>query len=191
MFGVVCSRLHCDLVSYCQAIHTASLRTGNNRRCQVAFCFFFRALRFRVAVSFKGLCRALPAPRIPVRELACFSLHPHADMVVIVFQSGFYFPIFQKPPIDVTGMTTSKNFGNYLSGVTETAFGPVIGVPELIAGEAQPSFAFFARCRIFIRPQALTGCEIKLVSQDESWRGGIVSSFHRSGYCRRALLSAR
>ena len=145
MFGVVCSRLHCDLVSYCQAFHTASFRTGNNRCCQVAFCFFFRALRFRVAVSFKGLCRALPAPRIPMRELACFLLHPHADMVVvIVFQSGFHFPLFQNSPIDVTGMTTSKTFGNYLSGVTETAFEPVIDVPELIAREAQPSFAFIA-----------------------------------------------
>jgi hypothetical protein len=41
-------------------------------------------------------------------------------------------------------MTTSKNFGNYLSGVTETAFEPIIGVPELIAREAQPSFAFIA-----------------------------------------------
>jgi hypothetical protein len=96
-------------------------------------------------VSFKGLCRALPAPRIPMRELACFLLHPHADMVVvIVFQSGFHFPLFQNSPIDVTGMTTSKNFGNYLSGVTETAFEPVIDVPELIAREAQPSFAFIA-----------------------------------------------
>jgi hypothetical protein len=145
MFGVVCSRLHCDLVSCCQAFHTASFRTGNNRCCQVAFCFFFRALRFRVAVSFKGLCRALPAPRIPMRELACFSLRPHADMVVIVFQSGFHFPIFQKSPIDVTGMTTSKNFSKlFENGVTETAFEPVIGVPELIAREAQPSFAFIA-----------------------------------------------
>jgi hypothetical protein len=41
-------------------------------------------------------------------------------------------------------MTTSKTFGNYLSGVTEMAFEPVIDVPELIAREAQPSFAFIA-----------------------------------------------
>jgi hypothetical protein len=96
-------------------------------------------------VSFKGLCRALPAPRIPMRELACFSLHPHADMVVIVFQFRFPFP-------SISEVSDRCNWYDYEqklrklfeSGVIETAFESVIGVPELIACEAQPSFAFIA-----------------------------------------------
>jgi hypothetical protein len=66
-------------------------------------------------------------------------------MVVIVFQSGFPFP-------NIPEVSDRCNWYDYEqklpklfeNGVTETAFEPVIGVPELIARETQPSFAFIA-----------------------------------------------
>ena len=69
--------------------HTCSSIPSRKHSCDTPaasyfLIFFFSALRFRVAVIFKGLYGALAVPRFLAQELACFSPDSLAGIVVIV-----------------------------------------------------------------------------------------------------------